>query len=227
MKNKLKKARQWAKEIKNKYPKVDYKVQLGLCLSALYQQDKGGIGMEEKELPKLEGSEKQIAWAISIRNNLIEGIKLAEDYFIPVAQERIEELKAKGKGYKVITETILFVNAQIRTIKDIILQENNASWYINNRYIQFNFPEESVVIFRNCCKNADDYPFVLRKKFVEELKEKFIALNFFALRTPNLEELEKNEVLNIKVESRVNKFYKNAKEKFALDLFNNKYKKEL
>lgn len=39
MENKMKMAHEWAREIKNKYPDVDYKIQFGLCLSTLYQKE--------------------------------------------------------------------------------------------------------------------------------------------------------------------------------------------
>lgn len=59
MKNVMKAAHQLTKEIKNKYPEVDYAAQLGLCMSYLSNET-------EVEL-ELSGSPKQIAWAKDIR----------------------------------------------------------------------------------------------------------------------------------------------------------------
>ena len=60
------KAHKMTKEIKNEYPTVDYKFQLGLCLAYLYENE------GEKEMVELKGSEKQIAWAKEIKEVVLE-----------------------------------------------------------------------------------------------------------------------------------------------------------
>ena len=40
MKELMKKAHQMTREIKNEFPEVDYKFQLGLCISYLYKNEK-------------------------------------------------------------------------------------------------------------------------------------------------------------------------------------------
>lgn len=67
MKNLMKKAHELTRKIKGEFPEVDYKFQLGLCLSFLSKE-----GAETIELKELEGSEKQVAWAEEIRNNALE-----------------------------------------------------------------------------------------------------------------------------------------------------------
>ncbi len=57
------KAHEMTREIKNEYPEIDYKFQLGLCLA--YLQEKG-------KMVELKGSEKQIKWAESIREKVLE-----------------------------------------------------------------------------------------------------------------------------------------------------------
>ena len=42
------KAHKMAKEIKNEYPEVDYKFQLGLCLAYLHQEGENEMKVEEK-----------------------------------------------------------------------------------------------------------------------------------------------------------------------------------
>ena len=42
------KAHKMTKEIKNEYPNVDYKFQLGLCLAYLHQEGEKEMGIEEK-----------------------------------------------------------------------------------------------------------------------------------------------------------------------------------
>lgn len=60
------KAHKMTKEIKNEYPTVDYKFQLGLCLAYLYENE------GENEMVELKGSEKQIAWAKEIKEVVLE-----------------------------------------------------------------------------------------------------------------------------------------------------------
>ena len=81
MKNIMKEAHRMAKEIKREYPSVDYKFQLGLCISYLYEESK----KEVVEVKELKGSAKQVKWAneirekaleIATRNNLVEVIKV-------------------------------------------------------------------------------------------------------------------------------------------------------
>lgn len=66
MKDLMKKAHQMTREIKREYPEVDYKFQLGLCMSYLLSEKKGGNRMVE-----LKGTEKQIKWAEDIKENLL------------------------------------------------------------------------------------------------------------------------------------------------------------
>lgn len=68
MKNLFKEAHKMAREIKEQYNEVDYQAQFGLCLSYLYENKEE---MKVKELPKLEGTEKQVAWAEDIREELL------------------------------------------------------------------------------------------------------------------------------------------------------------
>lgn len=68
--NIMKEAHKMTKEIKSQYPEVDYKFQLGLCLSYL-SENKGEVKMEMVEL---KGSEKQVKWAEEIRKEAIEKI---------------------------------------------------------------------------------------------------------------------------------------------------------
>lgn len=66
--NLLKKAHELTKEIKREYPEIDYKAQLGICISYLSNK-------EEVEMVELEGTEKQIAWAKKIREELIDKVE--------------------------------------------------------------------------------------------------------------------------------------------------------
>lgn len=71
--NLMKEAHKLTKEIKKQYPDVDYKTQLGLCLSFL-SQEKG-----EKKMVELKGSEKQIKWAEELRSRFVKYLEFIQD----------------------------------------------------------------------------------------------------------------------------------------------------
>ena len=64
----MKEAHKLTKEIKNEFPEVDYKAQLGICMSYLLNEE------GENEMVELQGSEKQVKWALSIREKTISTI---------------------------------------------------------------------------------------------------------------------------------------------------------
>lgn len=125
------KAHKMAKEIKTQYPTVDYKFQLGLCLS--YLQNEGEVKMVE-----LKGSEKQIKWAEDIRANYLETITNIikgfeeEDrrYVSPIMAECREEVmsKIKEKTREEIKKTALDI---LLEIKNKIENEEMAKKFIN------------------------------------------------------------------------------------------------
>ena len=82
--NLMKEAHKMTKKIKEQYPEVDYKAQLGLCLSFLSQE--GG-----KEMVELKGTEKQVKYA----NDLIERMKKENDNY---------EKRLAGKTGRIIEE---------------------------------------------------------------------------------------------------------------------------
>ena len=63
--NIMREAHKLTKQIVSEYGDVDYKTQLGLCLSFL-SQEKGG-----KEMVELKGTEKQVKWAEDLRSRFI------------------------------------------------------------------------------------------------------------------------------------------------------------
>ncbi len=72
-KNLMREAHKMTREIINKYGDVDYRTQLGLCLSFL-SQEKGG-----KEMVELKGSEKQVKWADDLRGRFIKYLDYIKD----------------------------------------------------------------------------------------------------------------------------------------------------
>lgn len=77
------KAHKMAKEIKTQYQEVDYKSQLGLCLAYLHQEG-------ESEVVELKGTEKQVAWAKSIREMVVDIEKIFNSC-LENAKDRVEE----------------------------------------------------------------------------------------------------------------------------------------
>ena len=71
--NLMKEAHKMTKEIKEQYPEVDYKAQLGLCLSFL-SQEKG-----EKKMVELKGTEKQVKWAEDLRGRFVKYLDFIQD----------------------------------------------------------------------------------------------------------------------------------------------------
>ena len=111
--NLLKKAHELTKEIKREYPEVDYKAQLGICLTFLYNNK------EVKEMVKLEGTEKQVKWAEDIRKEMIED-----------AKETIERINNSGKQDNRVNKMFLL---RCNNLLGRINIETSAVWYINNR----------------------------------------------------------------------------------------------
>ncbi len=97
--NILKEAHKLTKEIKREYPEVDYKAQLGICISYLSKNK------EENTMVELKGSEKQVTWAEDIRKDLL---------------ERMEEYKGNVISKKVSKETM------VRDFKEVVLKSNSA-----------------------------------------------------------------------------------------------------
>ena len=81
-------AHKMTKEIKSQYPEVDYRAQLGLCLSYIIKNK----GVYQMELKNLVGTEKQVAWAEDIRTKYQQQVKaLAEAEEILRDTTQIEE----------------------------------------------------------------------------------------------------------------------------------------
>lgn len=131
MKNLLKEAHKLTKEIKNKYPEVDYKAQLGICISYLNNK-------EEVEMVELKGTEKQIDWAEEIRKNIIEmfdkkiekmndeNVKNSEVY-----NELVRNRKNFRNKVKTTAEARKEYASILEEIKEAILDKDNAQYYID------------------------------------------------------------------------------------------------
>lgn len=108
------KAHKMTKEIKSEYPTVNYKFQLGLCLS--YLQNEG-----ENEMVELKGSEKQIAWAEKIRKEEVEKM----DRIVKEMENTIETAKFKTRPTEILNKMVELV-AQAK-------KECSAKYWIDRR----------------------------------------------------------------------------------------------
>ena len=113
--NLMKEAHKMTREIVNKYGDVDYKTQLGLCLSFLSQE--GG-----KEMVELKGTEKQVKWAEDIRNRII---KVNE-----IFEKAIEGVDMDKMAKSTWLDDNMYVIAQA-SLKNILAQEE-AKFFIEN-----------------------------------------------------------------------------------------------
>ena len=140
--NILKRAHQLTKEIKIEYPEVDYKAQLGICLTFLYDNK------EVKGMVELEGTEKQVKWAEEIRKEMLDtkNIEMALDKFGSHKSEKVQ--------------TVLNL---LKNFKERVNTESSAKWFIENRGLVHNVlsngydgHEFSLVgIVESACDNED------------------------------------------------------------------------
>ena len=113
--NLMKEAHKMTKQIVSEYGDVDYRTQLGLCLSFLSQE--GG-----KEMVELKGTEKQVKWAEDIRNRII---KVNE-----IFEKAIEGVDMDKMAKSTWLDDNMYVIAQA-SLKNILVQEE-AKFFIEN-----------------------------------------------------------------------------------------------
>ena len=114
--NLMKEAHKLTKEIKKQYPEVDYKTQLGLCLSFLSQEKEGN------EMVELKGTEKQVKWAKDIRNRIIKVNEIFEKAIEGVDMDKMAKSTWLDDNMYVIAQT---------SLKNILVQEE-AKFFIEN-----------------------------------------------------------------------------------------------
>ncbi|SQC85414.1 Uncharacterised protein [Clostridium perfringens] len=107
----MKEAHRLTKKIKKEFPNVDYKFQLGICMSYLLN------GKGENEMVELQGSEKQVKWAIDIRENTIKNIERALERLEEIQRGRVAKGRKRGKLY----------DKRISKLKEVIEEVKNES----------------------------------------------------------------------------------------------------
>ena len=123
MRNIMIEAHRMTREIKRTSPEVDYKAQLGLCLSFLM------TNKEEKvmEMAKLEGSEKQIKWAEDLRKEFVTKIEEYKEFLLNlnIDEEKLKKFKKKDSLY--------IMNNIDDFIKKVLLNEKDSKFWIKSR----------------------------------------------------------------------------------------------
>lgn len=172
MKTLFKEAHKIAREIKEKYNDVDYKVQFSLCLSFLNK--KGDIKMKE-----LKGSEKQIIWANDIRADILNLTNELE-------KSKLERIK--NEDYKIkdmsIEEMIERCKRKFERIREAISNIEDAKFFIDN--------------FRNVLKynSLNQKAFQINQIFREsQFTEEIGNLKFLKEKLKRLINLEKLKVV--------------------------------
>ena len=113
--NLMKEAHKLTKQIVSEYGDVDYKTQLGLCLSFLSQEG-------SKEMVELKGTEKQVKWAEDIRNRIIKVNEIFEKAIEGVDMDKMAKSTWLDDNMYVIAQT---------SLKNILVQEE-AKFFIEN-----------------------------------------------------------------------------------------------
>ena len=114
--NLMKEAHKLTKQIVSEYGDVDYRTQLGLCLSFLSQEKEGN------EMVELKGTEKQVKWAEDIRNRIIKVNEIFEKAIEGVDMDKMAKSTWLDDNMYVIAQT---------SLKNILVQEE-AKFFIEN-----------------------------------------------------------------------------------------------
>ena len=114
--NLMKEAHKLTKQIVSEYGDVDYRTQLGLCLSFLSQEKEGN------EMVELKGTEKQVKWAEDIRNRIIKVNEIFEKAIEGVDMDKMAKSTWLDDNMYVIAQT---------SLKNILAQEE-AKFFIEN-----------------------------------------------------------------------------------------------
>ncbi len=108
--NLMKEAHKLTREIKAEYKDVDYKAQLGICISYLSKKE------EVKEMVKLEGTEKQVKFASDIRKNIINMIEESDSEY---KNELLEEAYRIKQAVWFIGRNDMMKFGEVETVEDL------------------------------------------------------------------------------------------------------------
>ena len=107
--NLMKEAHKLTREIKAEYKDIDYKAQLGICISYLSNK-------EEREMVELEGTEKQVKFASDIRENIINMIEESDSEY---KNELLEETCRIKLAVWFIERNNMMKFGEVETVEDL------------------------------------------------------------------------------------------------------------
>ena len=108
--NLMKEAHKLTREIKAEYKDVDYKAQLGICISYLSKKE------EVKKMVELEGTEKQVKFASDIRENIINMIEESDSEY---KNELLEETCRIKQAVWFIGRNDMMKFGEVETVEDL------------------------------------------------------------------------------------------------------------
>ena len=108
--NLMKEAHKLTREIKAEYKDVDYKAQLGICISYLSKKE------EVKKMVELEGTEKQVKFASDIRENIINMIEESDSEY---KNELLEETCRIKQAVWFIERNNMMKFGEVETVEDL------------------------------------------------------------------------------------------------------------
>lgn len=108
--NLMKEAHKLTREIKAEYKDVNYKAQLGICISYLSKKE------EVKKMVELEGTEKQVKFATDIRANIINMIEESDSEY---KNELLEETCRIKLAVWFIERNNMMKFGEVETVEDL------------------------------------------------------------------------------------------------------------
>lgn len=131
--NIMKEAHKLTREIKKEFPNVDYKFQLGLCISYLHR-NKEAIKMVD-----LKGTEKQVNWANDIREDMLKRIDLMRKAKMkyktnyPVDPDDIFQNRISSIDRRVNEENFKQAIEDLNFVEETILKVTSAASFIMHK----------------------------------------------------------------------------------------------
>ncbi|MEW8963272.1 MAG: hypothetical protein AB2389_15610 [Paraclostridium dentum] len=110
----------------------NYRATFKLVLSFVSSQIKKGV----KAMVELKGTEKQVKWANDIREEILKGFDVIVDIkkLIEIKKEELTSVKGRKLDSKVkFIETRTWLVNKMENLKTIIENNENATFFINNR----------------------------------------------------------------------------------------------
>lgn len=110
----------------------NYRATFKLALSFVYSQIKKGVN----KMIELKGTEKQVKWAMNLREEILKGFDVIGDIkkLIEIKKEELSSVEGRKLDNKVkFIETRTWLVDKMENLKTIIENDENATFFIDNR----------------------------------------------------------------------------------------------